>query len=95
MKQDVQKLRQQILPILRHHQVKEASLFGSYAKGTMKKGSDIDILVRLSKTASLLDFVGMKQELEQSLKRKVDLVEYETIKPLLRESIMRNRIELI
>lgn len=95
MKKDIQNLRQQILPILRQHQVIKASLFGSYAKGTMNKGSDIDILVRLRKGASLLDFVGMKQDLEHSLKRKVDLVEYGTIKPLLKESIMRNRIELI
>jgi hypothetical protein len=54
----------------------------------MAPDSDVDILVEIEKDISLLDFVGLKLELEEALNRKVDLVEYSTIKPLLRESIL-------
>jgi predicted nucleotidyltransferase len=54
----------------------------------MTPESDIDILVEIEKDISLLDFVGLKLELEDALNRKVDLVEYSTIKPLIRERIL-------
>jgi predicted nucleotidyltransferase len=54
----------------------------------MTSESDIDILVEIEKDISLLDFVGLKLELEDALNRKVDLVEYSTIKPLIRERIL-------
>ena len=34
-----------IKPVLREHGVKKAILFGSYAKGTARKDSDVDLLV--------------------------------------------------
>jgi len=54
----------------------------------MTADSDLDILVEIEQDISLLDFVGLKLEIEQALNRKVDLVEYSTIKPLLRERIL-------
>ena len=47
----------------------------------MKESSDIDILVEIEKDINLLDFVALKHELEETLGRKVDLVEFDTIKP--------------
>ncbi len=44
----------------------------------MREDSDIDILVEIEKDISLLDFVGLKLEIEEALGRKVDLVEYNT-----------------
>jgi predicted nucleotidyltransferase len=44
---------------------------------------------------SLLDFVGMKLELEAAINRKVDLVEYETIKPLMREKILSEQVAIL
>lgn len=44
---------------------------------------------------SLLDFVGLKIELEEALGRKVDLVEYDTIKPLLKEKIMKDQLLIL
>jgi len=43
----------------------------------------------------LLDFVGMKLELEEAINRKVDLVEYETIKPLIREKILSEQVVIL
>jgi predicted nucleotidyltransferase len=73
---NIDEIKQKILPILRRHAVKRAGLFGSLVRGEMKKDSDIDILVEIDKNISLLDFIGIKQEIEDSLERRVDLVEY-------------------
>ncbi len=91
----VEQIKKKIVPILSKYKAKRAALFGSAAKGTMGKDSDIDILVELKKDLSLLDFVGIKLELEASLKRKVDLVEYETIKPALRKHILSGQISIL
>jgi len=94
MKPKIEQIKRQILPILRRYGVKRVGLFGSCVRGEMTPDSDIDILVDIEKDISLLDFVGIKLELEEVLNRKVDLVEYSTIKPLLRESIL-SRQEII
>ena len=95
MKNNIKKIRSRILPILKHHDIKRAALFGSCIKGTMKRNSDIDILVDIKKNISLLDFIGIKLELEEALKRKVDLVEYSAIKPLLKERILQEQVRIL
>jgi hypothetical protein len=60
-----------------------------------KKSSDIDILVDVDENISLLDFVGIKLDLEEVLGRKVDLVEYGTIKPRLRERILKEQLVVL
>jgi len=61
----------------------------------MKEDSDVDILVEIEKPISLLDFIGIKLELEEALEKKVDLVEYNTIKPLLKERILNEQVRII
>lgn len=91
----VEEIKRKILPILQRYGVKRVGLFGSCVKGEIKEDSDIDILVEIEKDISLLDFVGIKLELEEALGRKVDLVEYNTIKPLLRERILNEQLVLL
>lgn len=54
-----------------------------------------DILVEIEKDISLLDFVDLKLEIEEKLGRKVDLVEYSTIKPLLKDVILREQVAIL
>jgi hypothetical protein len=84
----IEQLKQKIIPILKRYGAEKAGLFGSYVRGEATADSDIDILVQIGKDISLLDFVGLKLEIEEALNRKVDLVEYDTIKPVLRERIL-------
>jgi predicted nucleotidyltransferase len=85
-----QSIKKQIVPILKRQGVTKAALFGSCARDEMKKRSDIDILVNLTKDKSLFDFVGLKLELEKKLGKKVDLVSYGAIKPRLKDIILKD-----
>lgn len=87
----IAQIKRSILPILERYDVSKAALFGSIVKDQIQPDSDIDILVQIDSDISLLEFVGLKLELEEVLKRNVDLVEYETIKPLLRERILKQQ----
>ena len=91
----IEEIRTKIVPILRHHGVIRAAVFGSLVRREMKEDSDIDILVELPKEKSLLDFVALKLELEETLGRKVDLVEYSTIHPLLKERVLREQVPVL
>lgn len=91
----VEEIRKKITPVLSRHKVKRAGLFGSATTSALRSESDIDILVEIKKDIGLFEFVAMKQELEKKLGRKVDLVEYGTLKPALRERILETEIGLL
>ena len=75
-------LIRKIVAVLKENGVKQAGIFGSYARGEAKKSSDIDILIKFN--GSLLDMVGIEMELEEKLKKKVDLLTYNGINHLLK-----------
>lgn len=87
-------LKEIITSILKKHNVKRASLFGSIVSGNYTDKSDIDILVELDDGLSLLDFIDIKLEIEDATKRKVDLVEYFTIKSSLKKYILKQQEDL-
>lgn len=92
----IEELKKKIKPILIQYDVKKAGLFGSVARGEQTPNSDIDILVEIGKKSlSVLDFVGIKLELEDALDLRVDLVEYSTIKPLLRKQILSEEVSIL
>lgn len=89
-------LKKKVVPILKRNKVVKAGIFGSFATGEAKRDSDIDILIEVkAKKFSLLDLVGLELELKEKLKRKVDLVEYSTIHPLLKERILREEVPIL
>ena len=65
------------------------------ANGTFNDESDIDILVELDDELSLLDFVRIELDLEDSLRKKVDLVEYKSFKPRLRNRILSEEVRVL
>lgn len=91
----VDDLKKKIVPLLKANSVARAGLFGSAARGEMTPESDVDLLVDLQKKASLFEFIALKQKLEDVLGRKVDLVAYDAIKPVLRESILKHHVQLL
>ena len=87
---NIEKIKPKILSVLKKYKIKKASIFGSYARGENKKSSDIDILIEQSKGMGL-EFVGLALDLEDALKRKVDLVSYGGIHPLIRKNILKDK----
>lgn len=95
MKSNIDQIKTQIIPVLKKAGVKRSSIFGSYARGEETKESDVDILVDFPREKSLFDFVGLKLDLEDVLKRKVDLVEYSAVKPRIKDQILSDQIVIL
>ncbi|MBS3056088.1 MAG: nucleotidyltransferase family protein [Candidatus Aenigmarchaeota archaeon] len=74
------------------YKVRELGIFGSYARGEQKKRSDVDILVKFNKNASLFDLVGAADFLENKLKIKVDIVSEGGIRPELKDNTLKEVI---
>lgn len=91
----VEEIKEKIKPVLEEYKVKKAGIFGSIARGEERENSDVDILVEIDDDISLLDFVGLKLALEEILCKKVDLGEYSTIKPLIKEQILNEQIVIL
>jgi len=81
--------------VLRRYGARRAGLFGSVARGEESAQSDVDILVELDDDKSLLDVIGMKQELEEVLGRPVDIVEYDAVKPAIRARILAEQVTIL
>ena len=96
MKKDsINEIKEKITPILKDYGVEKAALFGSAARGRMRKDSDIDILVDIKKDISLLDLIKMKFSIEDKINRKVDIVEYDSIKPSIKDYILKEQIVIL
>ena len=95
MVKELQSIKLKVVSILKKHGVSRAGIFGSYARGEQKNKSDIDILIQIGREASLTDIITLKLELQKALKKNVDLVEYEDIRPELKEQILNDEIRMI
>lgn len=85
---------QKIIVVLKRNNIKKAGIFGSYARGEKKKGSDIDILIEPPKGMGF-GFVRVQFELQNTLKKKVDLLSYNAIHPRLRRRILREEVRIL
>jgi len=86
-----EEIRKKILPVLRRYDVVRAAIFGSFARGENKEGSDIYLLVEFNGDKNLLDLAGLKVALEELLKMKVDVLTYNSLHPLLKERILNEQ----
>lgn len=91
MNANIDTIKQKALPILKEAGVIRSSLFGSYVHGDNTENSDIDILVEVPRGTGLFGFVGLKRKLEEVLQKKVDLVTYKSLSPLLRDRILQEQ----
>jgi len=80
---NLQQKRPEILRIATSHGARNVRLFGSIARGEDRPESDIDLLVEMDSDRSLLDLVGLGQDLEEFLARKVDVLTDASLHPAL------------
>lgn len=86
--------RRELKDVLRRHGVTNARIFGSVARGDDHEGSDLDLLVDFPPSTSLLDIIGIQNELESVLGAAVDLVPDTGLKERVRASAEPDLIAL-
>ena len=82
-----QEIGKKVVSILVCYKAKKIAIFGSYARDEAKPESDIDIIVEFSERKSLLDLVGIEQELSDALGLKADLLTKMSISPYMIDRI--------
>jgi predicted nucleotidyltransferase len=86
---------QLIRKVLTGHGIRRAYLFGSFARKE-RIYRDIDIAIDKPKGKfSLLDLIGIEQELSDSTGKKIEVVIYRSIKPRIKENIKKDLSPLI
>ncbi len=86
--------RDEILRISAAHGAKHLRFFGSVSRGEATERSDVDILVSLEPGRSILDIVAIKQDLEDLLGCKVDVVTEDAVSPYIREQVLKESVSL-
>lgn len=84
-----------IRSILIAHGIKEASLFGSFARQDARSASDVDLLIAPPEGLSLFGLVGIQLELEDALGRDVDLVTPGDLSPRILERAMKQKQSIL
>jgi uncharacterized protein len=91
---DSQSVSEAIRPVCERHAVARLEMFGSQTTGQARIDSDVDFLVEFlpNTKAGLLEMGGLKEDLEQSLGRPVDLLSRAAVErsrnPYRRRSIL-------
>ena len=95
MSDQMHAVREKIIDILRRNDVKRASFFGSIVRGELTEGSDVDILVEFEGKKSLLDLAHLKNELEDTINRRVDVLTYKSLHPRLKDRILAEQVPIL
>jgi hypothetical protein len=69
-------------------------IFGSRAREDSAETSDLDLLVEMKPNSSLLDLVAIKQDLEDLLGCKVDVVTESSLSPYIKDEILKEAVRL-
>jgi hypothetical protein len=86
--------RADVLSCATKHGASNVRVFGSVARGEAGSASDVDLLVEMEAGRSLLDLVGLEQELEDLLGGRVHVVSDDGLSPHIRDRIHAEAILL-
>ncbi len=90
----VKSKRADILEIAKQHGARNVRLFGSVARGEARPDSDVDVLVEFESGRTLLDRIGMIQDLEDLLGCKVDVVIEKALHRYIRQQVIAQAVPL-
>lgn len=86
--------RDAIVQIARQHGALRVRLFGSFARGSERGDSDVDVLVEMEAHRSLIDSINLKLALEDLLGREVDVVTEDALHPLIGARVLHESVAL-
>lgn len=92
---EFENLKKKIIKILKENKIKKAGIFGSYARGEQRKNSDIDIIIEPNDNILGFAFFGLQDNLSKRINKKVDLITYNSINPLIKERILNQEVKII
>jgi uncharacterized protein len=78
----------------RRYPIRSMGVFGSYARGEQRDGSDVDVLVELDGNIDLIAYAGLQLELSDALGAAVDLVERQALRPRLASRVLAEVVPL-
>ncbi|PIQ11837.1 MAG: DNA polymerase subunit beta [Hydrogenophilales bacterium CG18_big_fil_WC_8_21_14_2_50_58_12] len=84
----LQSKRNEILALAAKHGASNVRLFGSVVRGEDREDSDVDFLVDMQETRSLFDLIGLQQDFEKAIGRKVDVLTSNGINRYLKDRIL-------
>jgi len=90
----IQERRADILAVAAQHGAGRVRVFGSRAKGQGGPASDLDLLVDLEPERTLLDLIAIKQDLEDRLACRVDVLTEAALSPYMRERVISEAVAL-
>jgi len=84
-------LEEKLGEICRRNDVVFLAVFGSFVRGEQHRGSDVDIAIEFdkSKRKTLLDLIGLEEELSNVFRRKVDLGVFSSLNPYVVDEVKR------
>jgi hypothetical protein len=86
--------RETILAIARRHGVTSIRVFGSFARNEAREDSDLDLLIEAGPNTSAFFPGGLLVDLEEALRRRVEVVEEQGLNHLLRSQILKEAVPL-
>jgi predicted nucleotidyltransferase len=86
--------RQKILDAAARRGAKNVRVFGSVARGDDRADSDVDLLVDVEAGRTLLDVIGLEQDLEELLGRRVEVLTEKGLSPYLQQRILAEATSL-
>lgn len=95
VREEVLRMKERIGALARTHGARSVRLFGSAARGDERPESDIDFLVELEPDRSLLDLIGLENDLADLFGRKVEVVTMPSGKPEIRASVLKGAIRIL
>jgi hypothetical protein len=86
---------EQVRPVLERYGVKKAGVFGSFVRGEASPDSDLDLVVEMPPGSSLLELVGLQQDIADLLGIEVDAGTYQALHPQLRDRILAEEVRIL
>jgi predicted nucleotidyltransferase len=90
----IEEIKEKITPLLIKHGVVRSAIFGSVARGEATASSDIDVLVETKKPVGYFSLIRMKLDLENILRKRVDLLTYGAVNRRLNKYIKKDQVEI-
>jgi len=91
---EVERHREDILRVAERHGAGNVRIFGSVARGDDTPDSDVDLLVDVTGETTPWFPGSLVADLEQVLKRRVQVVIHRSLSPLIRDAVLREAVPL-